>query len=149
MIMEKIKFTREEMATMIDMLNSMVTDEKYLSVHMTSNCPFWKNQEIKEECSTNSCLYCVSSNMIAFLDIVKDIIIKGKTPIDALTKESSAKAQTTKIRVYSDEDYVDNTLAWLALTDEQLRLFDYLVNNGYLTDGINYEECGDPAFKTI
>ena len=55
----------------------------------------------------------------------------------------------TKIRVYSDEDYVYNTLAWLALTDDQLRLFDYLVNNGYLTDGINYEECGEPVFKTI
>ena len=46
----------------------------------------------------------------------------------------------TKIRVYSDEDCIDNTLVWLALTDDQLRLFDYLVNNGYLTDGINYEE---------
>ena len=147
--MEKIKFTREEMATMIDMLNSMVTDEKYLSVHMTSNCPFWKNQEIKEECSNNRCLVCMSDNMVAFLDIIKDIIIKGKAPIDTLTEKSSAKAQTTKIRLYSDEDCVDNTLAWLALTDEQLRLFDYLVNNGYLTDGINYEECGDPAFKTI
>ena len=55
----------------------------------------------------------------------------------------------TKIRVYSDEDYVYNTLAWLALTDDQLRLFDYLINNGYLTDGINYEECGEPVFKTI
>ena len=57
--------------------------------------------------------------------------------------------KTTKIRVYSDEDYVYNTLAWLALTDDQLRLFDYLINNGYLTDGINYEECGEPVFKTI
>ena len=37
----------------------------------------------------------------------------------------------------------------LLWTDDQLRLFDYLVNNGYLTDGINYEECGDPEFKTI
>ena len=59
------------------------------------------------------------------------------------------KAQTTKIRVYSNEDCVDNTLAWLALTDEQLRLFNYLVNNGYLTDGINYEECGEPEFETV
>lgn len=59
------------------------------------------------------------------------------------------KAQTTKIRIYSKEDYVDNTLAWLALTDEQLRLFDYLFNNGYLADEIGYDECGEPEFKTI
>ena len=37
--MEKIKFTREEMAIMIDMLNSMVTDEEYLSTHLARNCP--------------------------------------------------------------------------------------------------------------
>ena len=147
--MGKINFTREDMVSMIDMLNAMVTDEEHLSTHLPRSCPFWKNQEIKEECSSNSCLYCISNNMIAFLDIIRDIIIKGKSPIDALTEESSAKAQTTKIRVYSDEDYVDNTLAWLALTDEQLRLFNYLVNNGYLTDGINYEECGEPEFETI
>ena len=49
----------------------------------------------------------------------------------------------TKIRVYSNEDCIDNTFVWLALTDDQLRLFDYLVDNGYLADGINYEECGD------
>ena len=147
--MRKIKFTREEMAIMIDMLNSMATDEKYLSVHMTRNCPFWKNQEIKEECSNNRCLVCMSDNMVAFLDIIKDIIIKGKSPIDALTEENPAKEQTTKVRVYSDEDYVNNTLTWLALTDEQLRLFNYLANNGYLTDGIDYEECEEPEFKTI
>lgn len=147
--MGKINFTREDMASMIDMLNAMVTDEKHLSAHLPRNCPFWKNQEIKGGCCSSSCLYCVSSNMIAFLDIIKDAFIKGKTPIDALTEENSVKAQTTKIRVYSDEDYVDNTLAWLALTDDQLRLFDYLVNNGYLTDEINYDKCGDPAFKTI
>ena len=57
--------------------------------------------------------------------------------------------KTIKIRLYSNEDNLNDTLAWLALTDDQLRLFDYLVNNGYLTDGINYEECGDPEFKTI
>lgn len=147
--MGKINFTKEDMVSMIDMLNTMITDEKHLSAHLPRNCPFWKNQEIKGDCCSSSCLYCVSSNMIAFLDIIKDVFIKGKTPIDALTEESSAKAQTTKIRVYSDEDCVDNTLAWLALTDEQLRLFNYLVNNGYLTDGINYEECGEPEFKTV
>ena len=59
------------------------------------------------------------------------------------------KTKTTKIRLYSNEDLVDDTLAWFALTDEQLRLLDYLIDNGYLTDGINYEECGDPEFKTI
>ena len=147
--MGKINFTREDMVSMIDMLNTMITDEKHLSAHLPRNCPFWKNQEIKGDCCSSSCLYCVSSNMIAFLDIIKDVFIKGKTPIDALTEESSAKAQTIKIRVYSKEDYVDNTLAWLALTDEQLRLFDYLFNNGYLADEIGYDECGEPEFETI
>lgn len=57
--------------------------------------------------------------------------------------------ETTKIRLYSNKDNLNDTLAWLALTDEQLYLFDYLISNGYLADGINYEEYGDPDFKTI
>ena len=57
--------------------------------------------------------------------------------------------ETTKIRLYSNEDNLNDTLAWLALTDEQLRLFNYLANNGYLSDGISYEEYGDPEFGTI
>ena len=147
--MEKIKFTREEMAIMIDMLNSMVTDEEYLSTHLARNCPFWNNVEIREDCSNKLCLSCISDNMIAFLNIVKDVFIKGKSPIDTLTEENSAKAQTTKIRLYSNEDNLNDTLAWLALTDEQLRLLDYLIDNGFLTDEITYDECGDPEFKTI
>ena len=57
--------------------------------------------------------------------------------------------ETTKIRLYSNEDNLNDTLAWLALTDEQLYLLDYLISYGYLADGINYEECGEPEFKTI
>ena len=147
--MEKIKFTREEMAIMIDMLNSMVTDEEYLSTHLARNCPFWNNVEIREDCSNKLCLSCISDNMVAFLNIINDVFIKGKSTIDTLTEENSAKAQTTKIRLYSNEDNLNDTLAWLALTDEQLHLLDYLIVNGCLTDGINYEECGDPEFKTI
>ena len=59
------------------------------------------------------------------------------------------ETKTTKIRLYSEEDYVDDTLAWFALTDEQLRLLNYLSDNGYLADGINYEEYGEPNFTTI
>lgn len=59
------------------------------------------------------------------------------------------KTKTTKIRLYSKKDYVDDTLAWFALTDEQLRLLNYLIDNGYLTDGIDYEECGEPNFTII
>ena len=57
--------------------------------------------------------------------------------------------ETTKIRLYSNEDNLNDTLAWLALTDEQRRLLDYLIDNGFLIDGIDYEECGEPEFKTI
>ena len=59
------------------------------------------------------------------------------------------KTKTTKIRLYSNEDHLDDTLAWLALTDEQLRLLNYLIDNGYLADGINYEEYGEPNFITL
>ena len=59
------------------------------------------------------------------------------------------KTKTTKIRLYSNEDLVDDALAWFALTDEQLRLLDYLIDNGFLADGIDYEECGEPEFKAI
>lgn len=59
------------------------------------------------------------------------------------------ETKTTKIRLYSEEDNLNDTLAWLALTDEQLRLLNYLIANGYLADGITYDECGEPEFKTI
>ena len=39
------------------------------------------------------------------------------------------KTKTVKIRLYSEEDYADDTLAWLALTDEQFRLLNYLKND--------------------
>lgn len=146
--MGKIKFTREEMAIMINMLNTIVTDKEYLSTHLPESCPF-ESQEIKEECPHKTCLSCVSDNMVAFLNIIKDVFIKGKSPIDTLTEENSAKAKTTKIRLYSNEDCLNDTLDWLALTDEQLRLLDYLIDNGFLTDGIGYDNCGDPEFRTI
>ena len=57
--------------------------------------------------------------------------------------------KTIKIRLYSNEDNLNDTLAWLALTDEQLRLLDYLIDNGFLTFLIDYEECGEPEFKTV
>lgn len=59
------------------------------------------------------------------------------------------KTKTTKIRLYSNEDCLNDTLDWLTLTDEQLRLLNYLIVNCYLTDGINYEECGELEFKTV
>ena len=153
MIMEKIKFTREEMAIMIDMLNAIVTDKEYLSTllpNLPKSCPFWKNQEIKRDCCGScSCSYCVSSNMLIFLDIVKDVLIKGESPINALTEESSAKAQTTKIRLYSENCYTSDSIDYLTLTDEQLRLLEYLASNDCLREDIDYEECGDSKFKTV
>ena len=148
--MGKINFTREEMAIMIAMLNSIVTDEEYLSAHLARNCPFWNNAEVREDCSNKSCLSCVSDNMVAFLNIVNDVFIKGKSPIDTLAEKSPAKAQITKVRVYSaNKDYSYNTFAWLALTDEQLRLFNYLANNDCLADDIDYEVCNDADFTTV
>lgn len=72
------------------------------------------------------------------------IIIENKE-----RKMIMGKAKTTKIRLYSNEDHLNDTLDWLALTDEQRRLLDYLIVNCYLTDGINYEECDEPDFKTV
>ena len=59
------------------------------------------------------------------------------------------KTKTVKIKLYSEEDYASNSIDWLILTEEQFRLLEYLDSNGYLMGGINYEECGDPEFKTI
>ena len=59
------------------------------------------------------------------------------------------KTKTVKIRLYSEEDYASNSIDWLILTEEQFRLLNYLIDNGYLADGIHYEECGEPEFKTI
>lgn len=87
--------------------------------------------------------------MIAFLENVKDVFIKGKSPIDTLTEENSAKAQTIKIRLYSEEDYTSDFIDYLILTDEQFRLLKYLAGNDCLRKDTNYEECSDPEFKTI
>ena len=58
--------------------------------------------------------------------------------IITVNKERKMIMETTKIRLYSNKDNLNDTLAWLALTDEQLRLLDYLIDNGFLTDGIDY-----------
>ena len=58
--------------------------------------------------------------------------------IITVNKERKMIMETTKIRLYSNEDNLNDTLAWLALTDEQLRLLDYLIDNGFLADGIDY-----------
>ena len=57
--------------------------------------------------------------------------------------------KTKKIRLNNNEENKNKNIVQLALTDEQLRLLDYLIDNGFLTDGIDYEECGEPEFKTI
>lgn len=59
------------------------------------------------------------------------------------------KTKTVKIRLYFEEDYASDSTDWLILTEEQFRLLEYLDNNGYLTDGINYEKYGEPEFKTV
>ena len=65
-----------------------------------------------------------------------------------VNKERKMIMETTKIRLYS-KDNLNDTLAWLALTDEQLYLLDYLISNGYLADGIDCEEYGESEFTTI
>ena len=93
-----------------------------------------------------------SSIFVHFHEILIFLLTLNKKYDIIITENKERKIimeKTTKIRLYSNEDNLNDTLAWLALTDEQLCLLDYLISNGYLTDGINYEECGDPEFKTI
>ena len=59
------------------------------------------------------------------------------------------KAKTIKIRLYSENCYTSDSIDYLTLTDEQFRLLEYLVSNDCLREDIDYEECGNPEFKTI
>ena len=61
------------------------------------------------------------------------------------------KTETVKIRLYSKEDntpasidwLILTSIDWLILTEEEFSLFEYLANNDYLADYIDYEVYND------
>ena len=53
------------------------------------------------------------------------------------------KTETVKIRLYSKEDNTPDSIDWLILTEEEFSLLEYLANNDYLADYIDYEVYND------
>lgn len=142
--MKQHDFTKEEMSFIIDRLkevcaNSGMIKEKFLA----PECIFWNNYNT---CiADRSCVECTEVKLKAFLDIVKDVFVND-VPLIQVTSKKPKEKELHKCRLYSA--YGD-TLDWIEITDEQLRLMEYLQDNDLLGDEVEFEECEAPNFKKI
>lgn len=142
--MKQHDFTKEEMSFIIDRLKEVCANpdmikEKFLS----AECIFWNNYNT---CiADRSCVECTEVKLKAFLDIVKDVFVNG-VPLIQVTSQEPKEKELHKCRLYSA---YGETLDWIKITDEQLRLLKYLQDNDLLGDDIDFEECEAPNFKKI
>lgn len=143
--MKQHDFTKEEMSFIIDRLkevcgNSAMIKEKFLA----AECMFWCNNN--NTCNTElSCVECTEVKLKEFLDIVKDVFVNG-VPLIQVTSKKPKEKELHKCRLYSA---YGETLDWIEITDEQLRLMEYLQDNDLLGDEVEFEECEAPNFKKI
>lgn len=143
--MKQLNLTKEEIGFIIDRLKEVCANpgmikEKFLS----AECMFWGNNN--NSCNTElSCVECTEVKLKAFLDIVKNVFVNG-VPLIQVTSQEPKEKELHKCRLYSA---YGETLDWIEITDEQLRLMEYLQDNDLLGDEVEFEECEAPNFKKI
>ena len=141
--MKQHDFTKEEISFIIDILKEVCANpgmikEKFLA----PECIFWNSNTCNTELS---CIECTKFKLKAFLDIVKDVFVNG-VPLIQITSQEPKEKELHKCRLYSA---YGETLDWIEITDEQLRLMEYLQDNDLLGDEVEFEECEAPNFKKI
>ena len=139
--MKQYNFSKEEMNFMINRLKGVcskpsIIEEDFLKAKYTSLCDPDANCDLEI-----SCAECIEFKLNAFLDIVKDVFVNNALLVQEKPKEK-------KLHKYRLFDY-DETLDWVEITDEQLRLLEYLQSNDLLGNEIDFEECGIVNFKKI
>lgn len=141
--MEQYDFSKETMSLIIDKLKEVCNDTTVIIDNFfETECIFDTNDTCD---SDNSCVECTKFKLKAFLEIVKDVFVNG-VPLIQVTNQEPKEKELHKCRLYSA---YGETLDWIEITDEQLRLMEYLQDNGLLGDEIEFEECEAPNFKKI
>ena len=137
--MKQYNFTKEEMNFIIDGLkevcsNPNIIKENFLAAENTLLC--------NGDCDIEfSCAECIKFKFKAFLDIVKDVFVNNVPPVQTEPKEKKLH----KYRLLSYGESFD----WIEITDEQIRLLEYLKNNELLSDEFDFKECENTNFKRI
>lgn len=141
--MEQYDFSKETMSLIIDKLKEVCNDTTVIIDNFfETECIFDTNDTCD---SDNSCVECTKFKLKAFLEIVKDVFVNG-VPLIQVTNQEPKEKELHKCRLYSA---YGETLDWIEITDEQLRLMEYLQDNDLLGDEIEFEECEAPNFKKI
>ena len=138
--MKQYNFTKEEMNFIIDGLkkvcsNPNIIKENFLAAEDTLYC---NNNNCDIELS---CVECIKFKLKAFLYIVKDVFINNVPPVQTEPKEKKLH----KYRLLSYGENFDR----IEITDEQIRLLEYLKNNELLSDEFDFKECENTNFKRI
>lgn len=138
--MKQYDFSKEKMSFIIDKLKEVCNDTTVIMDNFVqADC-------ISDTCdSDDSCIECTKFKLKAFLDIVKDVFVNG-VPLIQITSQEPKEKELHKCRLYSA---YGETLDWIEITDEQLRLMEYLQDNDLLGDEVEFEECEAPNFKKI
>lgn len=79
------------------------------------------------------------------LDIIKDVFVNNVPPVQTTNQEPKEK-KLHKYRLFSA---YGESLGWIEITDEQIRLLEYLQSNDLLGDEVDFEECEAANFKRI
>ena len=140
--MKQYDFTKEEINFIIDKLKGVcskpsIIEEDFLETKYTSLCDVDANCDLEI-----SCAECIEFKLKAFLDIVKDVFVNNAP----LVQEKPKEKKLHKYRLFST---YGETLDYREITDEQVRLLEYLQNNDLLGDEIDFEECDTVKFKKI
>ena len=137
--MKQYNFTKEEMNFIIDRLkevcsNSTIVKEDFLMGKYTFLC--------NGDCDIEfSCAECIEFKLKAFLDIAKDVFVNNVPLVQTEPKEKKLH----KYRLLSYGENFDR----IEITDEQIRLLEYLKNNELLSDEFDFKECENTNFKRI
>ena len=138
--MKQYDFSKETMSFIIDRLKEVCNDTTVILDNFAeADCGF----DICD--SDDSCIECTKFKLKAFLDIVKDVFVNN-VPLIQITSQEPKEKELHKCRLYSA---YGETLDWIEITDEQLRLMEYLQDNDLLGDEVEFEECEAPNFKKI
>ena len=93
----------------------------------------------------STCAEFMKFRLKTFLDIVKDVFVNNAPLVQATGQEPKEK----KLHKYRLLSAYGDSLDWIEITDEQIRLLEYLKSNDLLSDEVDFEKCGTANFKKI
>lgn len=143
--MKQHDYTKEEMSFFIDGLKEVLANPDVIKENFSVvECTLWCGN-ICGKTEYSACAKCMKFRLKVFLDIIKDVFVNNVPLIQATSQEPKEK-KLHKYRLFST---YGETLDYREITDEQLRLLEYLQSNDLLGDEVDFEECEITNFKRI